>query len=63
MRGSVYIYINEDEKFEKFNAGGFKGKFNYLGVVDLDFDGFLDLFLINSASGSVKFIINNKGQF
>jgi hypothetical protein len=62
-RGSVYIYINEDEKFEKFNAGGFKGKFNYLGVADLDFDGFLDLFLINSASGSVKFIINNKGQF
>jgi hypothetical protein len=51
------------KNYEKFNAGGFKGKFNYLGVADLDFDGFLDLFLINSASGSVKFIINNKGQF
>ncbi len=63
MRGSVYIYINNGEKFEKINAVSLKGKFNYLGVTDLNFDGVLDLFLINSASGSVKFFTNKKGQF
>ncbi len=61
-KGKFYLYINNEDSFEKREIGSFKN-INCLGVADINRDGALDLMFLNEATGTINFLINKGSEF